>query len=99
MALGVPIVSTAVPEARKYTSVRIANTGAQFVACVSAALANSADHSCRRSILAEARKNDWMTRAAAIRQLVGAHRAFHSPDEVGVFDAYGVAAQHERRIG
>ena len=73
MALGLPIVSTAIPEARKYRSVRVANTSAQFAANVFAALADSKSPSCRQSILAEARENDWMARAAAIAHLLEAH--------------------------
>ena len=72
MALGLPIVSTAIPEAKKYDNIAVVDTADRFTASILAALTESGSASRRQSILDRARENDWMARAAAIRHLIEA---------------------------
>ncbi|UCC69160.1 MAG: glycosyltransferase [Armatimonadota bacterium] len=68
MASGLPVVSTALPECRKYRSVYVAEDPDDFVRGIRHALDGAYD---RESILAEARENDWTQRARAILTALG----------------------------
>ena len=70
MAMGAPIVSTAMPECRKYASVAVAEDHGAFIALVDQALAYRDDPTLRETRLAEAKANDWQGKARHISLLV-----------------------------
>jgi teichuronic acid biosynthesis glycosyltransferase TuaH len=69
MAMGAPIVSTAMPECRKYASVAVAENHDAFIALVDRALADRDDPNLREARLAEARANSWQGKAIYLSAL------------------------------
>ncbi|MDF2867737.1 MAG: glycosyltransferase [Gammaproteobacteria bacterium] len=70
MALGKPIVTTALPECRKYKSPFIANTHEEFITLVNQALALSLDNDYFKILQQEAQHNSWEARAKVIQQAI-----------------------------
>ncbi len=62
MAAGKPIVTTDLPECRKYRSVFRASNAAEFVAQLDTAIKRGSDPQYREILLAEARANTWRAR-------------------------------------
>lgn len=71
MALGLPIVSTPIPEAKKYASVTVAQTADEFSAAIADALDFEKASVRKRLSLSDAAANDWRARAHTIRALIG----------------------------
>lgn len=69
MALGTPIVSTDLPECRKYKSVLVSDTAEGFVSNVYQACALQNDEYYMATLDSEALENTWQTRA---KRLIGA---------------------------
>jgi glycosyltransferase involved in cell wall biosynthesis len=74
MAMGLPVVTTALPECRKYRSVRVAETPDEFERLIAAALARRTDPDYRRQLREDAASNSWQSKARAI---LDAMRAMH----------------------
>lgn len=72
MALGRSIVSTAIPEARKYRSVAVAETHAAFIDRVINVCREGPSAEERRLLAAEAAENDWLAKAREIDMLIAA---------------------------
>ena len=70
MALGRPIVTSAMPECRKYDSCLIAESAADFVAQVDAALRLKTDASYLTTLRREAEANTWQSKAHEISKLL-----------------------------
>lgn len=70
MAIGKPIVTSNLPECRKYKSCLIGKTPAEFIAQVDRALALKPKSEYFESLEQEARDNTWRSKAAAIRELL-----------------------------
>lgn len=70
MALQTPIVSTPMPECRKYSSILIGEDHEDFIEKVDAALALRSDERHRRLLLEEATANAWTTKATFVMDLV-----------------------------
>lgn len=66
MALGCPIVTTDLIEARKYKSVRVATTHDEFVALVGDQIRGFQNEEAYLTLAEEARSNDWGTKARDI---------------------------------
>ncbi len=71
MALGRPIVSTAIPEARKYRSVFVAETQASFIDHVVRTCRDGSSEDKSQLLAAEAAENDWLAKAREIDVLIG----------------------------
>jgi len=72
MALGRPIVSTAIPEARKYRSVAVAETYAAFIDRIVRTCHDGPSVEERWLLAAEAAENDWLAKAREIDVLIAA---------------------------
>jgi teichuronic acid biosynthesis glycosyltransferase TuaH len=70
MAMQAPIVSTPMPECRKYRSILIGEDHSDFVAKVDVALALRGDGAHRSLLLQEAEANSWGAKVAQIDALV-----------------------------
>ena len=70
MALGHPIVTTDLPECRKYQSVLIATNHDDFVQKVDKAIALSGDNDYRSVLRTEAESNSWESKAKAVDYLI-----------------------------
>jgi glycosyltransferase involved in cell wall biosynthesis len=70
MALQTPIVSTPMPECRKYASILIGEDHEDFIGKVDAALALCGDERHRSLLLEEAAANAWRTKATFVMDLV-----------------------------
>lgn len=70
MALGKPIVTTDMPECRKYDSVMIANNHDEFVRLLDSALAKACDSEYHTLLKEEALANTWQAKAEAIASLI-----------------------------
>lgn len=70
MALGHPIVTTNLPECRKYSSVLIARDGDHFIEQIDRAMALRDDPSYRLLLRQEAEQNSWASKGAAIVRLL-----------------------------
>jgi teichuronic acid biosynthesis glycosyltransferase TuaH len=70
MALGHPIVSTDIPECRKYQSVIIAKNQDEFVRHVDRAIAMKNDQAYQLLINKEALENTWDSKAKSIAELI-----------------------------
>jgi glycosyltransferase involved in cell wall biosynthesis len=70
MALGKPIVTTALPECRKYRSVLVAEDGDDFLAKLDLALSLREDEAYRTVLWQEAQQNRWEEKAAQIATLI-----------------------------
>jgi glycosyltransferase involved in cell wall biosynthesis len=77
MALGLPIVTTDLPECRKYASVAIGRDAAEFTAQIDRALASRDDQSRRALLRREAEENSWEAKAGAVAALLA--QAVSSP--------------------
>jgi teichuronic acid biosynthesis glycosyltransferase TuaH len=72
MAMAAPIVSTALPECRKYASILIGEDPVDFIRKVDLALDSRDDPALRRLRLDEAKTNDWAIKAIEIEEMVAA---------------------------
>lgn len=72
MALGRPIVTSAMPECRKYESCLIAESTADFVTQVDAALKLRTDATYLATLQREAEANTWQSKAGEISKLLQA---------------------------
>jgi hypothetical protein len=79
MALGMPIVSTPMPECRKYKSILIGEDHGDFLAKLSAALDLRGDDRYRSLLAEEARANCWTTKAETIEALAAQAAAQRGP--------------------
>lgn len=70
MALGRPIVTTDMPECRKYESVLIGKDHFEFVGKIDEALTLANDESYNSLLKKEAHENTWSAKAEAIKNLV-----------------------------
>lgn len=70
MAMQKPIVTTDLPECRKYKSVLIGDSYKSFVSMLDKALENKKDKNLLNSLQEEALKNTWETRAKEIIKLI-----------------------------
>lgn len=70
MALGKPIVTTAMPECRKYRSVLVAESHAEFVAMLDTAMKLRSDQEYLALLQEEALANSWESKAEAIAHLI-----------------------------
>lgn len=70
MSMGTPIVTTDLPECRKYRSVMIGHTHEEFVALVDQALGRMKDAGYRALLAEEAEANDWDAKAEAIARML-----------------------------
>jgi teichuronic acid biosynthesis glycosyltransferase TuaH len=70
MALGKPIVTTDLPECKKYQSSMIAKNHEEFIALVNQALAINSDSDYFRILAQEAQQNSWEARAQVIQQAI-----------------------------
>ncbi|WP_281216951.1 methyltransferase domain-containing protein [Lysinibacillus capsici] len=70
MALGHPIVTTDMPECRKYESVLIGHTHEEFVEKIDEALTLANDKKYNDLLLKEAHENTWSAKARAIHELL-----------------------------
>lgn len=73
MALGKPIVTTALPECRKYESVLVAHSHDEFLCLLDRALALGGDAAYRALLRQEALANTWGAKAARIAELITAN--------------------------
>lgn len=73
MALGLPIVSTPIREAKRYASVTVAADAQQFYCAIAAARDAHTREMQRLKSLADASSNDWSARAAALVHLIDSH--------------------------
>ncbi|MDX2200593.1 MAG: glycosyltransferase [Phycisphaerae bacterium] len=65
-AAGKPVVTTPLPECRKYSSVHIADSADAFVAAIDRALAEAGDVSKRSAAIELAKSNSWAERVRTI---------------------------------
>ena len=70
MALGHPIVSTAMPECSKYKSVMIGNTDSNFTKKVDKGLTMKNDEKYREILFKEAEENSWGKKAEVIAKAI-----------------------------
>jgi len=70
MALGCPIVTTDMPECRKYRSVLIGVSGDHFIAQIDHALELGSDASYLSLLRKEAEENSWVSKAAEIESIL-----------------------------
>ena len=70
MALGKPIVTTAMPECRKYRSVLIGEDGDDFIAKLDLALTLRKDEAYLTLLKMEAKENTWEKKAGVIADLI-----------------------------
>ncbi|CAM3895508.1 glycosyltransferase [Mesobacillus zeae] len=70
MAVGRPIVTTALPECLKYKTVFVANNHTDFLEKVEYALSAKSDVHLKDALQKEARKNTWNDKAKAILKLL-----------------------------
>jgi teichuronic acid biosynthesis glycosyltransferase TuaH len=70
MALGLPIVTTGLPECRKYRSVNIAESADAFIAAVDAALTLRDSAEYLALLAREANENSWAHKAQAVDRLI-----------------------------
>ena len=75
MALGVPIVTTALPECRKYRSALIAGSGEEMVERIETALRLRGDPDYARLLAHEAAENAWTAKARLIAEALEADAA------------------------
>ena len=75
LALGLPVVSTPIPEAKKYENVIVAGAIDAFSDSVSNLVFENDALAQRRSSMAEATKNDWTARVRTIQNLIDAKSA------------------------
>lgn len=75
MALGKPIVTTAMPECRKYRSVLVAESHDEFIALLDRALDLRSDGSYAELLKADALANTWQAKAETIAGLIRANLA------------------------
>ena len=75
MALGKPIVTTAMKECQKYKSVMIANNNSEFINLVDNAIQISKEHNedYYKMLNTEALENTWEAKASAIIDLLKMH--------------------------
>ncbi len=79
MALEHPIVTTNLPECRKYASVAIARDHAEFVTLVDRALELRGDDATIERLRNDAHANTWDSKALAIANAIAAHWPDHAP--------------------
>jgi len=70
MALHKPIVTTAMPECKKYKSVMIANSNEEFVKCLDNAIKLRGDKGYVKLLEKEALENTWESKAKEIIKLI-----------------------------
>jgi glycosyltransferase involved in cell wall biosynthesis len=70
MALGHPIVTTALPECRKYKSSIIAETHDEFIKCIDRAVEKEKDPEYINMLREEAQNNNWKQKALDIKSLI-----------------------------
>jgi len=75
MALGLPVVTTDMPECRKYDSVLIGKDSAGFIAQIDHALVLRADPVYKRTLRREAEENSWASKAEALVALLKSGQA------------------------
>jgi len=73
MALGYPIVTTNLPECRKYKSALIGNTASDFVKKVDEALTLKDDEEYKKTLIKEAMENSWEKKAEVIVKAICEH--------------------------
>ncbi|MGO4832267.1 glycosyltransferase, partial [Rhizobiaceae sp. 2RAB30] len=73
MALGLPIVSTDITEARKYRSVRVGASRRDFISLVAEIVEQGTSEFERTRIRQEAEANSWSAKAEALLQLLDRH--------------------------
>ena len=73
MALHKPIVTTDMPECRKYKSVLIGHNHDEFIAKVDEALKLAKDKKYIELLDKEAKENDWSMKAESILKLIRKH--------------------------
>jgi hypothetical protein len=81
MALGHPIVSTAMPECSKYQSVLIGKTASDFIKKIDKALTMKGDEEYRQILFEEARENSWENKAEVIVQALLEHKRFKTNNQ------------------
>jgi hypothetical protein len=74
MALGKPVVTTGLPECRKYRSVLVGEDHGDFMAKLDLALTLREDEAYKTLLTKEALENTWETKASAIARLIRANR-------------------------
>lgn len=77
MALGKPIVTTAMPECKKYSSVMVAENHDEFVRLLDTALMVREETGYRALLKEEALANTWQAKAQVIASLIRANLARH----------------------
>lgn len=70
MALGKPVVTTALPECKKYDMVEIAGSAEEFGNKIFKAMAGKQDEDYIRKLIECARENDWAAKAAVIKSFI-----------------------------
>lgn len=70
MAMGHPIITTDLPECRKYKSTLIAKTHEEFIANVDKALELAQDEEYKETLRREGLENTWDKKAQAIKELM-----------------------------
>ncbi|MFC4821665.1 methyltransferase domain-containing protein [Dokdonella ginsengisoli] len=79
MSLEHPIVTTNLPECRKYASVMVARDHGQFIALVDRALDMRGDTATRELLRTDARANTWDSKAAAIAAAIAGQWPEYAP--------------------
>jgi teichuronic acid biosynthesis glycosyltransferase TuaH len=70
MALGMPIVTTALPECTKYENILVANDHQDFLKKVERAIMMKGDNDFKEALWEQAKKNNWQEKAKAVLALL-----------------------------
>jgi glycosyltransferase involved in cell wall biosynthesis len=71
MAMGKPIVTTDMPECRKYKSVLIGRNHEEFIKKIDKALSLRDDREYKKILKKEAEANSWESKAKDIAEMLG----------------------------
>jgi glycosyltransferase involved in cell wall biosynthesis len=71
MAMGKPIVTTNMPECRKYQSVLIGKNHEEFIKKIDEALSLRDDREYKNILKKEAKANSWESKAKVIAEMLG----------------------------
>jgi teichuronic acid biosynthesis glycosyltransferase TuaH len=82
MAMGKPIVATAMRECKRYASVLIANSSADFVSKIDLALTKREDHEYLDLLKSEAQANSWISKASNISKLLLSETSRYESDRL-----------------
>ena len=70
--MGLPVVTTALPECRKYEPVLVAENDEEYISAIDDALGKKGDAAYLAMLRREAEANSWERKAEVIKQMIDA---------------------------